>query len=92
MGTDDIVRKSTTSRTNTSYYSRSTLVNVAGGMIFIGSSGNSSYKNNVYLFRGAPIMTINNLSTPVVKTADKTMKITYILREDYGDTPTPPTP
>lgn len=28
------------------------------------------------------LATINNLSTPVQKTADKTMKITYILREE----------
>lgn len=45
-----------------------------------------SFYESTFLF------TINNLSSPVVKTADKTMKITYILREDYGDTPTPPTP
>lgn len=36
----------------------------------------------VYLI--APYMaTINNLASPVEKTADKTMKITYILREEY---------
>ena len=28
------------------------------------------------------LATINNLPTPVQKTADKTMKITYILREE----------
>ena len=28
------------------------------------------------------LATINNLETPVTKTADKTMKITYILREE----------
>ena len=27
------------------------------------------------------LATINNLSSPVVKTADKTMKVTYILQE-----------
>jgi hypothetical protein len=30
----------------------------------------------------AYLATINNLPTPVEKTADKTMKITYILREE----------
>lgn len=31
------------------------------------------------------LATINNLATPVQKTADKTMKITYILREEITD-------
>ncbi len=30
------------------------------------------------------LATINNLDTPVTKTADKTMKITYILQEEGG--------
>lgn len=48
--------------------------------------------SSVLIYSCATLFTVNNLSSPVVKTADKTMKITYILREDYGDTPTPPTP
>lgn len=32
------------------------------------------------------LFTVNNLSSPVTKTADKTMKITYILKEVYPET------
>jgi hypothetical protein len=32
-------------------------------------------------------MTINNLETPIEKTSDKTMKITYILTEVDEETP-----
>lgn len=44
-------------------------------------------KTYVYLYRRVYLMTpylatINNLAAPVMKTADKTMKITYILREE----------
>lgn len=93
MGTDDIVRDSTFDAPGSgNCYPRGVLVNVAGGIIFMGPSGANNYQDHVGFCRIAPIMTINNLSTPVTKTADKTMKITYILREDYGDTPTPPTP
>lgn len=45
----------------------------------------SGYKTNIHarLLLAAPYLaTINNLPTPVQKTADKTMKITYILREE----------
>ena len=44
------------------------------------SSSNRVYRT-VYLM-SAYLATINNLETPVTKTADKTMKITYILREE----------
>lgn len=51
-------------------------------VIYLGGSGmylpvNSDYLPNSPLYFG----TINNLSSPVVKTADKTMKITYTLTE-----------
>ena len=54
------------------------------GFSFGGSSGSSS---QVQLMRDillpmTYLATINNLDTPVTKTADKTMKITYILREE----------
>ena len=47
----------------------------------------SSSSNAVSIYRNVFLMTpylatINNLETPVTKTADKTMKITYILREE----------
>lgn len=43
----------------------------------------TSYSAYVVLALVAPYLaTINNLPTPVQKTADKTMKITYILREE----------
>ena len=38
-------------------------------------------RRHVYLMTPY-LATINNLPTPVQKTADKTMKITYILREE----------
>lgn len=40
----------------------------------------SNVSGSVYFF-GPYLATINNLSSPVVKTADKTMKITYIIQE-----------
>ena len=45
-----------------------------------GSGGNFLYKN---LYLHTPYLgTINNLSSPILKTADKTMKITYTLTEE----------
>lgn len=40
----------------------------------MGFEGSAIYRDSRY------IATINNLTTPVVKTADKTMKVTYVLR------------
>ena len=40
-----------------------------------------TYYTTIYL-QMCFLATINNLPTPVQKTADKTMKITYILREE----------
>ena len=37
--------------------------------------------NGTFAIRTDYLATINNLSSPVVKTADKTMKVTYILQE-----------
>ena len=46
-------------------------------------SSSSTYKRGVKMCLDTTYLaTINNLSTPVQKTADKTMKITYILREE----------
>lgn len=43
----------------------------------------SNFPATIILAIVAPYLaTINNLPTPVQKTADKTMKITYILREE----------
>ena len=52
-----------------------TLINLAGSRMYL--PVNSDYLPNSPLYFG----TINNLSSPVVKTADKTMKITYTLTE-----------
>ena len=47
------------------------------------SSGYGSSYSDVVIYLMTPYLaTINNLETPVTKTADKTMKITYILREE----------
>lgn len=47
------------------------------------SKGSNAYaiRRTIYLM-ASYLATINNLDTPVTKTADKTMKITYILREE----------
>ena len=38
--------------------------------------------NGLYLFVRTPYLaTINNLSTPVTKTSDRTMKVTYTITE-----------
>lgn len=44
-----------------------------------GSTSNYHYRSFRYL--GNYLATINNLESPVVKTADKTMKVTYIIEE-----------
>ena len=44
-----------------------------------GSTSNYHYRSFRYL--GNYQATINNLESPVVKTADKTMKVTYIIEE-----------
>lgn len=50
---------------------------------YTGSSNPMIYKN---LYLHTPYLgTINNLSTPILKTADKTMKITYTLTEVEGN-------
>ncbi len=54
-----------------------------GGKYYNGWNG-SQYSNNIdyYFTLFTPYLaTINNLSSPVVKTADKTMKITYTITE-----------
>lgn len=52
-----------------------------GHCIFINASG-----PNMLIYSYSLLFTVNNLSTPVTKTADKSMKITYILKEDTGTT------
>lgn len=50
--------------------------------------GYGEYDDRLYkkLFLHTPYLgTINNLSTPILKTADKTMKITYTLTEEEGN-------
>lgn len=50
--------------------------------IDVNGAGSSGYVC-IYMYLMPPYLaTINNLPTPVQKTADKTMKITYILREE----------
>ena len=39
------------------------------------------YMNGLIIYPGMYLATINNLDSPVTKTADKTMKVTYIIRE-----------
>lgn len=42
---------------------------------------NNTSNKNIYIYSLPFLFTVNNLASPVVKTADKSMKITYILRE-----------
>lgn len=46
------------------------------------SGSTSDYAHVMTYLQSCYLATINNLATPVEKTADKTMKITYILREE----------
>ena len=48
---------------------------------YVACSTNSPYYGLGFLLHGCYLATINNLSQPVTKTADKTMKITYIIKE-----------
>ena len=43
--------------------------------------GSSNYHYHTFRYLGNYLATINNLESPVVKTADKTMKVTYIIEE-----------
>lgn len=51
------------------------------GYYTYGGKYNTRYSPAVYI-PACYLATVNNLETPVTKTADKTMKITYILREE----------
>ena len=42
--------------------------------------------SNIVVYESTMLFTVNNLSSPVTKTADKTMKITYVLKEVYPET------
>lgn len=88
------VNSSTFYKSLTSAYAipRGVLFELVPGAIFAGCSNVSNYRNDLYTLRAPLILTINNLATPVTKTADKTMKITYVLKEDYSDTPIQPAP
>lgn len=48
-------------------------------MLWYASYGN--YSTIGYFIMANYLATINNLSEPVTKTADKTMKVTYIIQE-----------
>lgn len=65
---------------------RGVLFELVPDVIFAGCYTATNYKDDLYILRAPIIITINNLTTPVTKTADKTMKITYILKEVYPET------
>ena len=48
---------------------------------YVSCSANTPSRGMGFLLHGCYLATINNLSQPVTKTADKTMKITYIIQE-----------
>ncbi len=50
----------------------------------LGSGSSSEYVIKQYIIVSNYLATINNLATPVIKTADRTMKVTYTIQEtDY---------
>lgn len=58
-----------------------------GGAGYTDTVGETTYSGEPYWYgticsRNDYLATINNLATPITKTNDKTMKITYILREE----------
>lgn len=57
---------------------------IDNGMYFLDKlyGGREEQKNLVLLKDGRYLATINNLSSPVTKTTEKTMKITYTIREE----------
>lgn len=48
---------------------------------YVSYANSKDYMGLGFLLHGCYLATINNLSQPVTKTADKTMKITYIIQE-----------
>ena len=52
------------------------------GPYLLGTRNSYSRDHTAIYLQNLFLATINNLPTPVQKTADKTMKITYILREE----------
>lgn len=56
-----------------------TYVPVVGFLLMYYLSNGTS--NGTFAVRTDYLATINNLNTPVLKTADKTMKVTYTLQE-----------
>ena len=71
-------------------YEGVTVDNITTPLIEIGPFrlGYGTFDGKLYkrLFLSTPYLgTINNLSTPILKTADKTMKITYTLTEEEGN-------
>ena len=73
---------------------KSMIIWTGANRMFNNSSSNTNTSHNreivdVYFIplRSQKLMTINNLETPIEKTSDKTMKITYILTEVDEETP-----
>lgn len=92
LDSNDVIRKSSSEKTFSYEYPRGILIELIKNVVFAGKYNSSSNKNDLFLLRTPIIITINNLATPVTKTADKTMKITYVLKEDYSNTPIQPAP
>lgn len=71
-------------RVTWNFYPQETIKNIYKNIIYwniIRRDGSSSAYGNYFLLLTTYLATINNLSTPVTKTADKTMKITYVVTE-----------
>nr|DAY94052.1 MAG TPA: hypothetical protein [Caudoviricetes sp.] len=76
--TNEVLRSETSRIYNSgSYYCYTPVLNEP--MLFYCSAGN--YTTVGFFILANYLATINNLSEPVTKTADKTMKITYIIQE-----------
>lgn len=77
--TNEVLKPENSRLYNSSYYPCATPI-INEPLLYYLSAG-SSYSTVDYMMMTNYLATINNLSDPVTKTADKTMKITYIIQE-----------
>ena len=87
LGSDFVIDKNdNVMRTKSSYFYKLMTPFISYGPFTIGYgsyTGNNYRSVNKMLYLMTPYLgTINNLSSPILKTADKTMKITYTLTEE----------
>ena len=77
--TNEVLKTESNRLYNSSSYEYCYTPVLGNPILYFASCGNSSTAGFVFLANY--LATINNLSEPVTKTADKTMKVTYIIQE-----------